>query len=56
MRNRKVSIIGAGNVGTATILYLAEKGVGDLVLVDVVEGLPTGKGLDISPVRPHAAV
>jgi malate dehydrogenase len=52
MRNRKVSIIGAGNVGTATILYLAEKGVGDLVLVDVVEGLPTGKGLDIAQSGP----
>jgi malate dehydrogenase len=52
MRGRKVSIIGAGNVGTSTILYLAEKGVGDLVLVDVVEGLPEGKGLDISQSGP----
>ena len=42
MRKKKVSIIGAGNVGTATILYLAEKGVGDLVLVDLAEGLPVG--------------
>lgn len=48
MRKKKVSIIGAGNVGTATIIYLAEKGVGDLVLIDVVEGLPAGKALDIS--------
>jgi len=37
---KKVSIIGGGNVGTATVLYLAEKGVADLVLVDVVDGLP----------------
>ena len=52
MRKKKVSIIGAGNVGTATILYLAEKGVGDLVLVDVVDGLPTGKALDVSQSGP----
>ncbi len=44
---KKVSIIGAGNVGTSTVLYLAEKGVADLVLVDVVEGLPAGKALDV---------
>ena len=44
---KKVSIIGAGNVGASTVLYLAEKGVADLVLVDVVDGLPVGKALDI---------
>ncbi len=54
MRKKKVSIIGAGNVGTSTVLYLAEKGVGDLALIDVREGLPAGKALDImesSPMR-----
>ncbi len=44
---KKVSIIGAGNVGASTVLYLAEKGVADLVLVDVIDGLPVGKALDI---------
>lgn len=44
---KKVSVIGAGKVGITTVLYLAEKGVADLVVVDIVEGLPGGKALDI---------
>lgn len=44
---KKVSIIGGGNVGTTTAIYLAEKGVADIALVDIVEGLPKGKALDI---------
>ena len=43
----KVSIIGAGNVGATCAQRIAEKGYADIVLVDIVEGLPQGKVLDI---------
>ena len=43
----KVSIIGAGNVGAACAQRIAERNCADVVLVDVVEGLPQGKALDI---------
>jgi len=43
----KISVIGAGNVGASCALYLAEDGLGDVVLTDIVEGLPQGKALDI---------
>jgi malate dehydrogenase len=44
---KKVTVVGGGNVGATAILYLAEKHIADLVMVDVVEGLPQGKSLDI---------
>ncbi len=50
----KVSIIGSGNVGSTTALYLAEKKLADIYLFDVVEGLPRGKALDAeegAPIR-----
>ncbi|MEA2037733.1 MAG: malate dehydrogenase [Nanoarchaeota archaeon] len=43
----KISVIGAGFVGATTAHLLALKGLGDIVLVDVVEGMPQGKALDI---------
>jgi len=43
----KISIIGAGQVGSTTALRIAEKGLGDIVLLDVIEGLPQGKALDL---------
>jgi len=43
----KVSIIGAGNVGATCAQRIAERGYADVVLVDIVEGLPQGKALDI---------
>ena len=43
----KVSIIGAGNVGATCAFRIAEKGYADIVLLDIIEGLPQGKGLDI---------
>jgi len=43
----KVSIIGAGNVGAACAQRIAEQGYADIVLLDVIEGLPQGKALDI---------
>jgi len=50
----KVSVIGSGNVGATTVKYLAEKRVADLVMVDVIEGMPIGKALDFiqsGPIR-----
>lgn len=44
---KKVTVVGGGNVGATTILYLAEKHIADLVMVDVVAGLPQGKSLDL---------
>ena len=43
----KVSIIGAGNVGAACAQRIAERGYADIVMMDIVEGLPQGKVLDI---------
>ncbi|MFC2068896.1 malate dehydrogenase [Chloroflexota bacterium] len=43
----KVSIIGAGNVGATCTQRLVEKGYADIVLVDIIPGLPQGKALDI---------
>ena len=43
----KVTVVGAGNVGATTAQRLFEKSYADIVLVDIVEGLPQGKALDI---------
>ncbi|MFH1185711.1 MAG: malate dehydrogenase [Chloroflexota bacterium] len=48
----KISIIGAGMTGATTAHWLAQRDLGDLVLVDVVEGLPQGKGLDMLEAMP----
>jgi len=48
----KISIIGAGMTGATTALWLAERELADLVLVDVVEGMPQGKGLDMLEAMP----
>ena len=44
---KKVTIVGAGNVGATTAHWLASKETADIVLVDVVEGVPQGKSLDL---------
>jgi malate dehydrogenase len=44
---KKITVVGAGNVGANCALRLAEKELGDVVLVDVVEGVPQGKALDL---------
>ena len=51
MKN-KVSIIGAGMTGSTTAHWLAEREIADLVLVDVVEGMPQGKSLDLQQAMP----
>ena len=50
--NRKVTVIGAGNVGASTALYVAERGLADVTLVDIVEGMPQGKALDMQQTAP----
>jgi len=52
MGRRKVTVIGAGNVGATTAQRIAEAGLADVVLVDIVEGLPQGKGLDLAEAAP----
>ncbi len=49
---KKVSIIGAGNVGATTAQLIAQSGFADVVLFDVVEGMPQGKALDIAEACP----
>ncbi len=51
MKN-KVSIIGAGMTGSTTAHWLAERELADLVLVDIVEGMPQGKSLDLQQALP----
>jgi len=48
----KVTIVGAGQTGATTAHWLAERELADLVLVDVVEGMPQGKALDLSQAMP----
>ena len=48
----KVSVIGAGNVGATCAFRVAEMGIADVVLVDIIEGLPQGKGLDMQEAAP----
>jgi malate dehydrogenase len=51
MKN-KVSIIGAGMTGSTTAHWLAEREIADVVLVDIVEGMPQGKALDLQEALP----
>ena len=48
----KVTIVGAGQTGATTAHWLAERELADLVLVDIVEGMPQGKALDLSQAMP----
>jgi malate dehydrogenase len=49
---KKVSIVGAGNVGATAAHWIAAKELGDVVLVDIVDGIPQGKGLDLLEAMP----
>ncbi len=51
MRN-KITVVGAGNVGANCAMWIAAKELADVVLVDVVEGVPQGKGLDLLQAGP----
>jgi malate dehydrogenase len=52
MARNKVTVVGAGNVGATTAQRVAEAGLADVVLVDIVEGLPQGKALDLAEAAP----
>ncbi|MFO7644595.1 MAG: malate dehydrogenase [Desulfosarcina sp.] len=55
---KKVTVVGAGNVGATAAQRLAEKELCDVVLVDIVEGVPQGKALDLTeaaPIEKHDA-
>ncbi|KWT83996.1 malate dehydrogenase [Candidatus Magnetominusculus xianensis] len=52
MKKKKVSIIGAGHVGASTAQLLAHSGISDIVLFDIVDGMPKGKALDLSEACP----
>lgn len=51
-RRNKITVVGAGNVGATAAHWLASKELGDVVLVDVVEGVPQGKALDLAQAAP----
>jgi malate dehydrogenase len=48
----KITVVGAGNVGATAAQYIVEKELGDVVLVDVIEGIPQGKALDLAQAGP----
>ncbi len=52
MARPKITVVGAGNVGATVAQYAVERELGDVVLVDVVEGLPQGKALDLLQAGP----
>jgi malate dehydrogenase len=52
MPRNTVTVVGAGNVGATTAQRIAEAGLADVVLIDIVEGLPQGKGLDLAEAAP----
>ena len=57
--NKKIAVIGAGNVGASCAMYLAEANFADVVMLDIVDGVPQGKALDLTqagPVRGYNAM
>ncbi len=57
--NKKIAVVGAGNVGASCAMYLAEANIADVTLIDIVPGVPQGKALDLTqagPVRGYNAV
>jgi len=51
MRN-KITVVGSGNVGATAAHWIASKELGDVVLIDIIEGVPQGKGLDLLEAMP----
>jgi malate dehydrogenase len=49
---KKVTVVGSGNVGATTAHWIASKELADVVLVDIIEGVPQGKGLDLLEAMP----
>ena len=53
---KKITVVGGGNVGASCAVNLAYKELGDIVLVDVVEGVPQGAAGKLGPQLPPATV
>jgi malate dehydrogenase len=53
--NRKLTVVGAGNVGATLAQRIADRELADVVLIDIIEGMPQGKGLDIQEAAPVEA-
>ena len=49
---KKITIVGSGNVGATAAHWIASKELGDVVLIDILEGIPEGKGLDLLEAMP----
>ena len=52
MSRKKITVVGAGMVGATTAQKLAERGYADVVLTDIVDGMPAGKALDLEEAGP----
>src|SRR5499433_3450475 len=52
MARPKITVVGAGNVGASVAQYAVERELGDVALVDVIEGIPQGKALDLAQAGP----
>src|ERR671935_537203 len=52
MGRKKITVVGGGNVGATTAQRIAERDYADIVLVDIVEGMPQGKALDLNQSGP----
>jgi len=56
MPKKKITVVGAGNVGASVAAYASAQQLGDVVLVDILEGIPQGKGLDLYEATPVLGV
>jgi malate dehydrogenase len=56
MPKKKLTVVGAGNVGASVAAYASAQELGDIVLVDILEGVPQGKGLDLYEATPVLGV
>ncbi len=56
MPRKKLTVIGAGNVGASVAAYASAQQLGDIVIVDILEGIPQGKGLDMFEATPVLGV
>lgn len=56
MARKKITVIGAGNVGAQVAAYASAEELGDVVLVDILKGIPQGKGLDMFEATPVLGV
>lgn len=52
MARKKITVVGAGHVGAHSALWAASKELGDVVLIDIAEGVPQGKALDLAEAAP----